>query len=70
MLPSMTGLLPLLTLLATASPLAAAPELHLLTMGPGDDLYTRGGHASLLVVERRADGISILKQGPGIIRIP
>ncbi|MEC9073253.1 MAG: DUF4105 domain-containing protein, partial [Myxococcota bacterium] len=52
----MNALLPLLTLLATVGPAAAVPELHLLTMGPGDELYTRGGHASLLVVERRPDG--------------
>ncbi|MEE8408643.1 MAG: DUF4105 domain-containing protein, partial [Myxococcota bacterium] len=35
------------------APSAAVPEIeiHLLTMGPGDHLYTRSGHAALMVAE-------------------
>jgi hypothetical protein len=42
-------LLPLLTLLV---PLAAAePQVELLTIGPGSDLFSQAGHASLCVVD-------------------
>ena len=47
---------PVLSTLALVLALGSAPsaEVHLLTMGPGDHLYTRGGHAALMVV--RDDG--------------
>jgi hypothetical protein len=40
-------------LLASLPALAQASELqiHLLVMGPGDHLYTRGGHAAILVAQ-------------------
>ncbi|MEZ4297081.1 MAG: DUF4105 domain-containing protein [Polyangiaceae bacterium] len=44
----------LATLLVFATPARAAePEvqIHLLVMGPGEHLYTRGGHAALMVLE-------------------
>ena len=52
----------LLALILLSSPAVAQPaedsrlEVHLLTMGPGDHLYTRGGHAALNVMEIHADG--------------
>lgn len=51
--------LPLAAALLTASLFTSAPvlagssetQIHLLVMGPGEHLYTRGGHAALMVVE-------------------
>jgi 1-acyl-sn-glycerol-3-phosphate acyltransferase len=40
---------------AVAGPITKT-EIHLLTMGVGDHLYTRGGHAALLVAKTRDDG--------------
>jgi len=44
-------------LLFEARALSATSEvqIHLITMGPGDDLYTRGGHAAIMVA-RIEDG--------------
>ncbi len=41
---------------APAQTATAAVELHLITMGPGDHLYTRGGHAALEVIRRAPQG--------------
>ena len=43
----------LLLLVGLAAPARAEPRVVLLTMGPGDALYTRFGHASLLVEDGR-----------------
>ena len=53
-------LLPLLALVAWLLPASArgAIEVELLTMGPGDELYTRFGHTALLV--RSDDGHSLV----------
>ena len=50
----MTSAVSALTLALVAT--VSAPQVHLLTMGPGDHLYTRGGHAALMVVEPQQDG--------------
>ncbi len=48
----LSPLVPALLLSAsTAFAASTSYEIHLITMGPGDHLYTRGGHAALMVAE-------------------
>lgn len=49
--PFLASLILLLSTFLPSVARAGEIEIHLLIMGPGDHLYTRGGHAALLVAE-------------------